>query len=139
MLIASYQSFSVAGWRWPHFYPLERACKCISNGCRGEYWHDPAFLDGLEALRKIMRRPFRINSGHRCSVRNAVAGGAPRSFHRRIAADISLSGHDRHRFFRAAEKCGFTGVGRGRTFIHLDRRAIPATWTYPGAEASWRI
>jgi hypothetical protein len=39
---------------------------------------------------------------------------------------------------RCAKRCGFTGIGRGKTFIHLDRRAIPAEWTYKGAEDSWQ-
>ncbi|MFN7163854.1 MAG: D-Ala-D-Ala carboxypeptidase family metallohydrolase [Hyphomonas sp.] len=139
MLIASYKDVPMAGWRWPHFTPLELACKCPARGCRGEYWHDPVFLDGLEALRAAAGRPLRINSGHRCSVRNHLAGGAPRSRHRRIAVDIALRNHDRHALMEAAAGCGFTGIGRGRTFLHLDRRPIPATWTCKGAEASWQI
>lgn len=139
MLIASYKDFSLAGWAWPHFRPDELACKCAARGCRGEYWHDPAFLDALEALRAIVRRPIRINSGHRCAVRNALVRGAPRSRHRRLAVDVDLRGHDRHAFYNAAKACGFTGIGRGRTYIHLDRRPIPAEWTYPGADASWQI
>ena len=128
----------MAGWRWPHFRPEELACKCRARGCRGEYWHDPAFLDALEALRTKVRRPLRINSGHRCGVRNILVRGAPKSRHRRIAADIALRGLDRHALLKAAQACGFTGIGRGRTFLHLDRRIIPASWTYPGAEASWQ-
>ncbi|MBA3068136.1 MAG: hypothetical protein FP825_06635 [Hyphomonas sp.] len=139
MLIASYKDFSMAGWAWPHFHPVELACKCRSRGCRGEYWHDPKFIDALEALRGRVGRPLKINSGHRCGVRNVLVGGAPESRHRRIAADISLSGHDRHAFLNAAIDSGFTGIGRGRTFIHLDRRMSPATWTYKGADASWQI
>lgn len=139
MLIASYKDFSLAGWAWPHFRPVELACKCLISGCRGEYWHDPAFLDALEALRAKMRRPIRINSGHRCAVRNALVRGAPRSFHRRIAVDVSLSNHDPHKLEAAALDCGFTGIGRGRTFLHLDRRAIPARWTYAGADKTWQM
>jgi zinc D-Ala-D-Ala carboxypeptidase len=139
MLIASYKDFSLAGWAWPHFWPAELACKCQGKGCRGEYWHDPAFLDALEALRAAMRRPIRINSGHRCAVRNALVRGAARSFHRRIAVDVSLANHDRYALRKAAIACGFTGIGLARSFIHLDRRAIPAEWTYDGAETSWRI
>lgn len=129
----------MAGWAWPHFHPVELACKCRSRGCQGEYWHDPKFLDALEALRGRVGRPLKINSGHRCGVRNVLVGGAPESRRRRIAADISLSGHDRHVFLKAAIDSGFTGIGRRRTFIHLDRRMSPATWTYKGADASWQI
>jgi hypothetical protein len=137
MLIASYRDVSRKDWRWPHFRPVELACKCRGRGCRGEYWHDPEFLDALERLRARMRRPLIINSAHRCGVRNALVRGAPRSRHRKLAVDISLDKHNRHTFFRAAQALGFTGIGRGRTFIHLDRQPIPAVWTYPGAESAW--
>lgn len=128
----------MAGWAWPHFGPEELACRCRGVGCRGEYWHDPAFLDALEALRALALRPLIINSGHRCTVRNMLVHGAPKSRHRKLAVDISLDRHARQHLYRCAKKVGFTGIGRGRTFIHLDRRALPAEWTYPGAHASWR-
>lgn len=128
----------MAGWRWPHFSPRELACHCPARGCRGEYWHDPAFLDALEALRARVGAPLKINSGHRCAVRNHLVGGAPESRHRRIAVDIALRGHDRQVLLAAAIDCGFTGIGRGRTFLHLDRRRVAASWTYPGAEAAWQ-
>lgn len=85
-----------------------------------------------------MGKPLKINSGHRCAVRNQLVGGVLRSRHRKIAVDISLRGHDRHAMLAAAIALGFTGIGRGRTFIHLDRRPIPATWTYVGADCSWQ-
>lgn len=128
----------MAGWRWPHFRPRELACRCQAQACGGEYWHDPDFLDALEALRTLARKPIRINSGHRCAVRNHLVGGDPNSRHRRIAADIALTRHDRHALLKSAQACGFTGIGRGRTFLHLDRRKTPAIWTYPGAAASWQ-
>lgn len=138
MLYKTYKDVPLTDWRWPHFRPEELACRCQERGCRGEYWHDPEFLDALEALRALVRRPLVINSGHRCAVRNALVRGAPDSRHRRIAVDISLAGHARHMLCRCAKRCGFTGIGRGKTFIHLDRRAIPAEWTYNGAEDSWQ-
>lgn len=128
----------MAGWAWPHFRPEELSCRCYGRGCRGEYWHDPAFLDALEALRALARRPIVINSGHRCARHNAMVHGAPRSKHRRIAVDVSLDRHPRHHLYRCAQRAGFTGIGRGRSFIHLDRRADPAEWIYPGAHASWQ-
>lgn len=134
MLYSSYKDVSRAAWRWPHFTPQELACRCGGRGCRGAYWHDAAFLDALEALRKEMGRPLKINSGHRCAIWNAVVGGVPGSQHRRIAVDIALKGHDGRALVAAAERCGFTGIGIAKTFIHLDRRETPARWTYPGAE-----
>jgi zinc D-Ala-D-Ala carboxypeptidase len=139
MLVHTYKTFSRRDWVWPHFTPRELACRCRGRGCEGEYWHDPDFLTGLEALRAALGRALVINSGHRCAIWNTVVGGASRSAHRRIAADIALKGHDRHAFLAAARAAGFTGIGRGRTYIHLDRRRQPAEWTYPGAEDAWRI
>lgn len=139
MLYTTYKDVPLTDWRWPHFTLAELACKCASRGCRGGYWHDPIFLDALEALRALARRPLVITSWHRCTIRNVLVRGAPKSRHRKIAVDISLDCHSRHHLYRSARKCGCTGIGRGKDFIHLDRRPIPAEWTYKGADASWQI
>lgn len=81
-----------------------------------------------------MGRPLKINSGHRCAIWNAVVGGLPNSPHRRIAVDIAFQKHDRRALAAAAERCGFTGIGIAKTFIHLDRRETAARWAYPRAE-----
>ena len=125
-------------WRWPHFSVAELSCRCGGRFCRGEYWHAPVFLDGLETMRVLMGAPLIINSGHRCMGWNAAVGGAPLSMHKTIAADIRLSGHDRWQMVSAAEAAGFSGIGYGRTFLHVDRRARPARWTYPGAKTLWK-
>ena len=59
--------------------------------------------------------------------------------HRTIAVDLALVGHDKFAMLRAAERLGFTGVGLAKTFIHLDRRAVPARWYYKGSARSWQI
>lgn len=125
----------LAAWRWPHFKPTALACKCRRH-CRGEYWHDPDFLDALERLR-AQAGPVRINSGRRCRRHNAAVGGATRSLHTLgVAADVSLKGHDRAKLARAAVRAGFTGLGFGRAFLHVDLG--PARrWTYPGAPPAW--
>lgn len=125
-------------WRWPHFSVHELACRCFGRFCGGEYWHSPVFLDGLEAIRKEVGAPLIISSGHRCAGWNAAVGGAPLSMHKQVAADIRLAGHDRWRVLEAAKAGGFTGFGLARTFLHVDRRARPARWTYPGSERLWK-
>ncbi|MEL7128234.1 MAG: D-Ala-D-Ala carboxypeptidase family metallohydrolase [Pseudomonadota bacterium] len=125
-------------WRWPHFSIAELACRCGGRFCGGEYRHDAAFFDGLEALRGDAGRALIINSGHRCRQWNAAIGGAPRSKHKEIAVDVSLVSQDRHALRRAAQTRGFWGLGLARTFLHLDRRAVPATWYYAGSEAVWK-
>lgn len=125
-------------WRWPHFSIGELACRCGGRFCDGEYWHDPVFLDGLEAVRAAIGRPLVITSGHRCAGWNGAVGGAPLSMHKQIAADIALAGHDRFALLGAAEAAGFTGLGLAKSFLHLDRRARPARWFYPGSKALWK-
>ncbi len=126
-----------AHWRWPHFSVRELACRCAGRFCAGEYWHDPGFLDALEALRADAGHALVVNSGHRCTLWNAAVGGAPLSRHKTLAVDIALSGHDRHALRAAAIGRGFTGLGLARTFLHLDRRGRPATWTYSGSLSAW--
>lgn len=138
MLINDVSNFDAAGWRWPHFTARELACRCGGRFCQGEYWHDPGFLDVLEALRAAAGRPLVINSGHRCELWNAHVGGVAKSMHRTIAVDIALAGQDRQALLAAAERLGFTGFGLARNFLHLDRRAVPARWYYSGSETAWR-
>ena len=128
-----------ATWRWPHFRVAELACRCAGRFCEGEYYHDTEFLDALEALRENRDRALVINSGHRCAQWNAAVGGAPRSMHKTIAVDISLFAQDRIALRDAAMSFNFTGIGMARTFLHLDRRAMPAHWYYKGAHSLWQI
>ena len=122
---------ALQGWRWPHFTVSELACRCAGRFCDGAYWHDPGFLDALEDLRaRAGHRPLVITSGHRCALWNAAVGGAPRSMHRTLAVDIALRGREPARLEAAARAAGFTGIGLAGGFIHLDRRARPARWTY---------
>lgn len=125
-------------WRWPNFAIEELACQCAGRFCDGEYWHDPTFLDRLQALRDAARHPLIVTSGHRCRLWNAWVAGAPRSQHKTLAVDISLRGADRHRLLAQAQRVGFTGFGLARNFLHLDRRAVSATWYYPGSKMFWQ-
>lgn len=126
-----------SGWRWPHFSVAELACRCGGRFCGGRYWHDPVFLDGLEASRSHIGGPLVLNSGHRCPGWNAAVGGAPLSQHKQVAADIQIGPYDRHRLLNGAIDAGFTGFGLARSFLHIDRRARPARWYYPGSEKLW--
>ncbi|MEM9422931.1 MAG: D-Ala-D-Ala carboxypeptidase family metallohydrolase [Pseudomonadota bacterium] len=126
-------------WVWPHFSISELACRCGGRFCHAEYWHDPLFLDALEALRAEVGRPLIVTSGHRCDQWNAAVGGAPLSQHKTLAVDIALAGHDRHALRKAANEQGFTGQGLARSFLHLDRRARPAIWYYGRSNEAWQI
>ena len=123
------------GWRWPPFSASELACPCRKH-CKGEYFHDPRFLDALEAMRREMG-PLPIRSGHRCRVHNAAVGGVQNSYHTKaIAADIAVTDKNRARLLQAAVNAGFTGLGYGRSFLHVDLGPARA-WTYPGALGFW--
>ena len=117
-------------WRWNNFTPAELACNCNGKWCEGEYFHDPDFLDRLQRVRDIMGVPLRINSAHRCAMWNASVGGAPRSRHKRIAADISLHGLDLAKLYQAARAVDFNGIGFAASFLHVDVRDRPAVWGY---------
>ncbi|MEP1143845.1 MAG: D-Ala-D-Ala carboxypeptidase family metallohydrolase [Henriciella sp.] len=125
-------------WRWPNFTASELACKCAGRFCGGAYWHDSGFLDRLQTLRDRVARPINVTSAHRCPQWNACVGGAPLSRHKRLAVDISVSGHDRQRLYRLSRDVGFTGFGLARSFIHLDCRAASAVWYYSGSEHLWQ-
>ena len=125
-------------WAWQNFSIPELACRCGGRFCDGEYYHDTEFLSALEALRKSAGRALIINSGHRCAQWNAAVGGAPRSMHKSIAVDISLIAQDRHALLAQARGLGFNGIGMARSFLHLDRRAVPAHWFYKGAKSLWQ-
>ncbi len=135
--LAAAQGVLMPVWRWPHFSIVELACRCRGRFCKAEYWHAPEFLDALEALRVKVGRPLILNSGHRCAQWNAIVGGAPASMHKTLAADISLAGHDRQALLRSARETGFTGLGFGRSFLHVDRRKRPAHWYYHGSRTLW--
>mgnify|MGYP001803481590 FL=1 len=126
-------------WRWPNFSIAELACRCRGRFCDRAYWHDAAFLDQLQALRDEAGKPIIINSAHRCPQWNAYVGGAPHSRHKQLAVDIALAGHDRGELYRKSRTLGFTGLGLAQTFLHLDRRRLPATWFYSGSEKLWQI
>ena len=132
-----YLSPADAPWdaaRWPNFSPFEPNLACP---CCGEFWFDPAMLDGLQAIRDAAG-PIRVTSGHRCAIHNAQVGGAPLSQHKTVAWDIALAGLDRAAVYRAAAEAGFTGFGFAVSFLHVDG-GRPRRWFYgPRSIAVWR-
>lgn len=138
-LYTAVSAVPTTNWPWPQFTPLELAC-CCRKSCRGEYFHDPDFLDALGALRMRLARPLRLTSARRCALHNAEVGGAPLSQHRvAIAVDISVAGwgdEARKGLLVEARCLGFSGFGFGTDFLHLDRRQLkpprtrPAMWDY---------
>ena len=135
-----FRHYSLVPWdaeRWPNFTASEFACRHC-----GEYYHDPDSLDRLHMARTIVGKPFKINCGHRCFIWNSDrrVRGANKSEHLRMAFDIDLAGHDRHKLKVILREVGFMAFGYYISFIHVDMRRLnywPAAWFGKGAKSSW--
>lgn len=88
----------------------------------------------LEALRKKAgNSAVNINSGFRTIACNSSVGGASNSMHLYgVAADIRVSGKTPSQVQSLAKTCGFSGIGRYSTFVHVDNRI-----EYPYGSQFW--
>ena len=114
-----------------YFKKEEFRCKC-GKYCNG-YPVEPSeeLVNVLEKIRKYFGKPVIVNSGIRCATHNANVGGANASQHMKgTAADIVVIGIDPERVAKYAEtllpKTG--GIGRYKTFTHVDVRPVMARW-----------
>lgn len=123
----------MSSWNWPHFSLEEISCPHC-----GESYVDPDSLDKLEQLRNLLDKPLYLNSAYRCGIHNAQVGGAPLSWHRKLAFDISLKNFDRRSLYLASKSVGFKGTGFGRTFLHVDNRPKETSWFYPASKELWK-
>lgn len=116
-----YSHWSEVPWdfeRWPNFSPGEPRLACPRNG---EFYFDTDALDRLQYARKLVGESFKINSGHRSPIHNALVGGKPLSQHLKLGFDISILNHkDPMRVYTACRESGFTGFGFYFTFLHVD-------------------
>lgn len=117
LLFKHYSHLPDGNWIWPNFTPQELSCKHC-----GEFYWLPSTFDALQRLRDATGRPIRLNSAHRCKVWNYAVGGAPKSAHLHIAADIAQAGHDPAELLNQAKKAGFRSFGLYNNFIHVDER-----------------
>jgi uncharacterized protein YcbK (DUF882 family) len=80
------------------------------------------FVRDLNRAREIAKIPFIINSGYRTLAHNNKVGGLPDSSHLYgSAADIKVSSsRQRCVIVRALILAGFTRIGIGVNFIHVD-------------------
>ena len=89
----------------------------------------------LDVARKKYGKYMVINSGYRTIEHNAEVGGKPESSHLKgLAADISCTNStDRFLLEGILREVGFTRVGMGNTFIHVDidkEKTQKVLWTY---------
>lgn len=100
----------------------------------GEYMDDN-FLSMLDNARDLARIPFKINSGWRTIEHNREVGGKPNSSHIvGKAVDIAIrNSRERWIILEALLHVGFTRIGIGNTFIHVDSDDVKdpeVIWTY---------
>jgi len=120
-------------WDMVEYFPEKKKWKYFSaNEVKG-LKHE--FVDKLDKVREFAGFPMIINSGYRTPEHNKRVGGVPTSAHLTgLAADIRIkNSKQRHELLKAAIACGFTRIGIGDTFVHLDidsSKEQGVTWMY---------
>ncbi len=92
---------------------------------------DRRLISRLQVMRDKLGRAIVITSGYRTPEHNSSVGGAIDSQHMLgTGADIKVSGFSGDQLAKVAREVGFTGIGIGTDFIHVDVRDTPAEWRY---------
>ena len=83
---------------------------------------DSKFLEKLDYARHNAGIPFKINSGYRTEIHNALVGGRIGSSHLKgLAVDIAYNGsRERYIILNALMSVGINRLGIGKSFIHCD-------------------
>lgn len=96
---------------------------------------DPEFMHRLDECRDFAGIPFIINSAYRSIDYEKSKGRTGTSQHTKgLAVDIRcITNAERYRMVASLLVAGFTRIGIGSTFIHVDMgypKAQPIIWTY---------
>lgn len=104
-----------------NFKASEFYCKC---GKCGGGMMAADFMEKLQMVRMLYRKPMIITSGFRCNNYNMAIKGQPGSQHLLgRAADIHVADStERYILAALAFQVGMTGIGIDKTFIHMDLR-----------------
>jgi zinc D-Ala-D-Ala carboxypeptidase len=105
-----------------NFNLQEFICRGGASCCGGAVMIDPELIRRLQKMRDELGSPLNIASGFRCPDYNRRIGGAEKSYHMRgQAADIKSSNISISGLYALAQKhFGDGGIGRYKTFIHVD-------------------
>lgn len=114
-----------------NFSRHEFACTC-KNDC-GYETVDAELIKVIQDVRDYFGESVSISSGHRCPAHNKAVGGSEKSQHLTgKAADISvyLTAPNVVQEYLLEKYRGLYGIGRYRTFTHIDVRGTCARWDY---------
>ena len=113
-----------------YFTSEEFECKCC-----GKEEMDQAFIGRLNEARRFAGTSFVVNSGFRCPKHNKEVKGKEDSAHLYgLAADIETkTDSKRYRVVTALLDAGFTRIGIGNGFVHVDedrKKNFNRMWVY---------
>ena len=105
----------------------ELACPCC-----GACEMCPVFLVRLQVWRDLLGVPVSLASAYRCREHNKEVGGRPGSMHPLgKAVDPVIIPKLRYRMIELAHKLEFSGIGLGKTKMHLDTSPVRnRSWGY---------
>lgn len=114
---------------WDSFSPFFSPKELASKG-NGSLRFSVKTLIKVNELRRLYGKPIIINSAFRDFEHNAKVGGAPNSKHKLgIALDIRILDKEEGKLLeKLAKTLEFKGIGRYKTFIHLDTRETATEW-----------
>ena len=122
-----------------NFNSYEFDCLCKSPTCT-DTLVDEELIERLEEIREILNYPIKVTSGFRCNwhqtelakegLETSRAAKPPHTLG--IAADIVCLSNvvTVDKLVAAAEQVGFTSIGKGKRFIHVDLRPEVRRWKY---------
>ena len=118
-----------------HFNPVsdpKLRCSCCGTG-----QVSIATFILLETVREHFKAAVSIHSGPRCAKHNKEVGGAKNSEHLIRedddvdAVDIVVEGvtpHEVYMYLKALPYASLLGIGKYKTFVHVDTRGYAARW-----------
>ncbi len=92
---------------------------------------DAELVTVVQDLRDHFNASVKVTSGNRCPAYNKTVGGAKNSYHPRgRAADVQVSGvsPDEVHAYLIDKYYSQYGIGRYKTFTHIDTRSSMARW-----------